>query len=63
MSAATQPGVNGRALSAKQRLRQRMRPVAEHAVLHFRGIQAEDALQRLRIHRGGVHIPLFYSEK
>jgi len=34
MSAAIQPRVSGSALSAKQRLRQRMRAVAEHAVLH-----------------------------
>ena len=44
MSAATQPRVSGCApgsaapsLSAEKRLSQRMRPVAEHAVLHLRG--------------------------
>jgi hypothetical protein len=37
MSEATQSRVSGFTLSPKQRLRQRMRPVAEHAVLHLRG--------------------------
>ena len=60
MSAAIQPRVSGPALSPKLRLRQRMRPVAEHAVLHLRGTQAEDALQRLCINRGSVHLPIFY---
>ncbi len=60
MSAAIQLRVSGHALSAKQRWRQRMRAVAEHAVLHLRGTQAEDALQRLCINRGSVHPPIFY---
>ena len=63
MSAAIQPGVSGPALSPKQRLRQRMRPVAEHAVLHLRGTKAEDALQRLCINRGSVPNLMFYCEK
>ena len=60
MSAAIQPRLSGCGLSAEERLRQRMRPVAEHAVLHLRGAQAKDALQRLCINRGSVHPPIFY---
>ena len=37
VSAALHPRVSGRALSPKQCLRQRMRPVAEQAVLQLRG--------------------------
>jgi len=57
MSAAIQPRVSGRALSAEQRLRQRMRPVAEHAVLYLRGAQAKDALQCLCITRDSDESP------
>ena len=44
VSTAMHPRVRARALSPKQHLRQRMRPVAEHAVLHLRGTQAKDGL-------------------
>ena len=70
MSAAIQPRVSGCApssaapgLSAEKRLRQRMRAVAEHAVLHLHGTQVEDALQRLCINRGSVHPPIFLLVK
>ena len=55
MSAAIQARVSCRALSAKKRLRQRMRPVAEHAVLHLRGAQAKNGLQCLGVNRCSVH--------
>ena len=57
MSAAIQPRLSGRSLSAEQRLRQRMRPVAEHAVLHLRGAQAKDGLQCLCITRDSDESP------